>query len=238
MGPQSTHTKQKRQPRYAPGTSRKTRSAVTLLAQVADIERGTRIRERREELHLTQPAVVDLIEKAAWQLPRDHDLHPDKAGKAPVSLRGYQTYEQGGGIIWEKAKLLAQVLQMDVQTLMSGPSDDADGRLRQVDTPELLTVLNGENQFAQALDRFSDAIEKQNGLLEGLGEILERIERKLGQDEQSADRIEAATESLGGAAAQLDAAVQTTIRELESSTPSTPAKAPKTAPKRSRPASN
>jgi hypothetical protein len=120
MDTKSTHTQHRTQRRYAPGSSRGTRSATTLLAQVADIERGQRIRGRREELHLTQPAVVDLLEEAAAELPPTHELHPAKAGKAPVTLRGYQTYEQGGGIVWEKAKLLAQVLQIDVQTMMSG----------------------------------------------------------------------------------------------------------------------
>jgi transcriptional regulator with XRE-family HTH domain len=120
MKTKSRHTQRSAQRSYAAGSSRAGRSVTTLLAQVEDIERGRRIKARREELHLTQPAVVDLLEEAAAALEADHPLHPDKLGKAPVTLRGYQTWERGGGIAWEKAKLLAGVLGADVRALMNG----------------------------------------------------------------------------------------------------------------------
>jgi transcriptional regulator with XRE-family HTH domain len=150
MAAQSNHTKRDCQNDYVSASSRAQRDAGTFLAQLAayveaidvmagtdqqqqqppepseplDTARGNRIKARREELHLTQPAVVDLIAKAAAQLPAEHDLHPENAHKAPVTLRGYQTYERGGGIVWEKAKLLADVLQIDVQALMNGAGSD------------------------------------------------------------------------------------------------------------------
>lgn len=197
MATKSTHTKQRAQRRYAPGTSRGTRSASTLLAQVADVQRGERIRERREELHLTQPAVVDLLDAAAYKLPRSHDLHPDKAGKPPVTLRGFQTYEAGGGIVWEKAKLLAQVLQMDVQEMMSGERVINGGTFRQVDTPELLETLNGDTSLSDVLAELLAAVNRQNQLLARQSDILDAIEERLKEDRSVRDEIAAVIESRG-----------------------------------------
>jgi hypothetical protein len=138
---------------------------------VADVQRGERIRERREELHLTQPAVVDLLEAAAYKLPRSHDLHPDKAGKPPVTLRGFQTYEAGGGIVWEKAKLLAQVLQMDVQEMMSGE-------------PER-TVINGKVVQDASVTPSPFPERTIEGALAG---ILAQIQAQLAEQTRSAQR--------------------------------------------------
>jgi hypothetical protein len=176
-----------------------------LLAQVADVERGERIRGRREALHLTQPAVVELLEREAYALPRAHDLHPDNAGKPPVTLRGYQTYEQGGGIVWEKAKLLAKVLGFEVQEMMNGePVTEAKGSIvRKVDTPELLTMLNSDNALAEALAEFTQAIRKQNQLLDDqttvLGDLkaaMTEIKNMLGKDASIRDETQAATQRL------------------------------------------
>jgi hypothetical protein len=138
-----------------------------LLNQVADIERGQRIRGRREELHLTQPAVVDLMEEAAKALPDTHELHPSKLGRAPVGLRGYQTYEQGGGIVWEKAKLLAEVLHLDVQEMMEGPRE----------TPDLLTPPPAPVDWYRRIEHRLDEHER---ILTGQSAALERIEAALG----------------------------------------------------------
>jgi transcriptional regulator with XRE-family HTH domain len=222
MSTQSTHTKHKRQRGYATGSLRGRHSAVTLRDQVADIERGIRIRERREELHLTQPAVVQLLEEAASRLPEDHDLHPARAGKAPVTLRGYQSYEQGGGIVWEKAKLLAQVLQLEVQAMMSGEPED---------TPDPFAAAHDPQ--AEWMTRMEALIDRQNDLLERQSLILERIEARLEatveQETRAADHIEAATGSLDQSAADLDAAVRRTISGLESAPRSKRPAAKKTA---------
>lgn len=87
------------QKNFAPGTSRGTRRATTLLAQVADLERGDRIKQLREGRHLTQPVVAERV---------------------GVTLRGYQEWEAGGGIQWENAKRLAKVLGSNPDYVMSG----------------------------------------------------------------------------------------------------------------------
>lgn len=186
MATKSTHTQHSSHPRYAPGTSRGPRSAITLLAQVANIERGTRIRARREELHLTQPAVVDLLEEAAEALPESHELHPAKAGKPPVTLRGYQTYEQGGGIVWEKAKLLAQVLQMDVQTMMSGDE--------KTETPDLSKPAGIAGELASILQEIKDQLAEQT-------RVLNEIKTAVASEEQAKKETEEATKRLLAAAA-------------------------------------
>jgi len=170
MVTKSTHTKRQCPRGYVPGSSRGPRTAVTLLAQVADLQRGQRIRERREELHLTQPAVVDLMEKAAYALPRSHELHPDNAGKAPVTLRGYQTYERGGGIVWEKAKLLAQVLQVDVEVLLNG-----DRRGEAPDPFPPIRRENGEDRLARMEQRLIGHAEHIEALLAQQDGVLREI---------------------------------------------------------------
>jgi transcriptional regulator with XRE-family HTH domain len=164
-----------------------------LLAQVANIERGTRIRERREALHLTQPAVVDLLEEAAQALPEDHDLHPAKAGKAPVTLRGYQSYEHGGGIVWEKAKLLAQVLQIDVQAMMSGESDKTE-------TPDPFPQPL-ESELTQVLTELKRQLAENGAALAAQTAMLKQIMALLGE---------------GGAADRLDATLRQAMTNLES----------------------
>lgn len=137
-----------------------------------DIARGERIKARRQELHLTQPAVVDLIEKAAYELPDTHELHPDRAGKAPVTLRGYQTYEGGGGIVWEKAKLLAQVLQIDVQEMMNGALGEYETPLVSSGTP---SPFAGRDDLTERLKRQS--------------RILARIEQAIELEDEAARRL-------------------------------------------------
>jgi hypothetical protein len=211
MDTKSTHTQHRAQRRYAPGSSRGTRSATTLLAQVADIERGQRIRGRREELHLTQPAVVDLLEEAAAELPPTHELHPAKAGKAPVTLRGYQTYEQGGGIVWEKAKLLAQVLQIDVQTMMSGEPERTviNGKVVQDAsvTPSPFPERTIEGALAGILAQIQAQLAEQT-------EVLNEIRQLLTSDQQVTTETQEATRRLLGA-------VDVATRELRGDAPRT-----------------
>lgn len=234
MSTKSTHTQHSRQRRYVAGSSRGTRSATTLLAQVADIERGTRIRERREELHLTQAAVVDLLEEAAKALPRSHGLHPSNLGKPPVTLRGYQTYEQGGGIVWEKAKLLAGVLQIDVQAMMSGEPDTPV-------TPDLSRPVNADSALAEVLAAITAQLAAQTEVLVEVKTtlvdvkgVLVEVKDLLGKDTETADEMRTLTGSLDGAAARLDAHV----KELETRVPQSaprrkPAAKRKSAPKSS-----
>jgi transcriptional regulator with XRE-family HTH domain len=87
------------QKRFVAGTSRGPRRAATLLAQVADLQRGERIKELREQRHLTQPVI---------------------AARVDVTLRAYQEWEAGGGMRWENAKRLARVLGATPDYIMSG----------------------------------------------------------------------------------------------------------------------
>jgi transcriptional regulator with XRE-family HTH domain len=188
MKTKSRHTQRFAQRSYAAGSSRAGRSVTTLLAQVEDIERGRRIKARREELHLTQPAVVDLLEEAAAALGADHPLHPDKLGKAPVTLRGYQTWERGGGIAWEKAKLLAGVLGADVRALMNGvdrqptPDLSRDGAGASVDgglenritriEDTLQEVRRGLQNLHVQREGFLQLLAAQQKVLEGIAGLL------------------------------------------------------------------
>jgi transcriptional regulator with XRE-family HTH domain len=81
-------------------TSQRARSFSTLLAQMADLERGQRIRELRVAKHLTQPAAAEL---------------------AGVTLRAYQAWEAGGGIRFEHVKTLASALEGDADFILNGP---------------------------------------------------------------------------------------------------------------------
>lgn len=188
MRPQSSHTQRGAQRRYVPGSSRGGRNATTLLAQVADIERGTRIRERREELHLTQPGVVELIEQLQDALPTTHRLHRDVLGKAPVGLRGYQTWEAGGGIDWEKAKLLAEVLQMDVREMMHGPREDQPTPDPFADADQDARIAAMEARLMEQADMIRGLIDDQNKLLERQSEILARIEAAVDREDLAATK--------------------------------------------------
>lgn len=100
------------------GASQRSRRAVTLLAQMADMERGQRIKDRRNELHLTQPAVADTV---------------------GVTLRAFQEWEAGGGIRWEHCQHLAGALAVDPEWIMRGdppPTPDLSRDARQLDRIE------------------------------------------------------------------------------------------------------
>src|SRR4051794_39121082 len=85
--------------RFAASSSRRTRRASTLLAQMAELARGERIKQLREDRHLTQPAVAEAV---------------------GVTLRAYQAWEATGGIRWGNAKKLAAFFGIDVQELWAG----------------------------------------------------------------------------------------------------------------------
>jgi hypothetical protein len=190
MNTQSTHTQQRPKRRYVAGSSRGSHSAITLLAQVADKQRGDRIKARHEELHLTEPAVVELMEELAWKLPRTNSLHPEtaaeKKGKErpipPLTLRGFQSYKAGGGIAWEKAKLLAQVLQMDVRVMLHGESEKAE-------TPDPFPPADPESGIAEVLAKLLAAVDKQNKLLDKQTEVLERIEKAIDREDDAAKTL-------------------------------------------------
>lgn len=211
MQTKSRHTKSERERRYAPGSSRQRHNTTTLLLQlaaqvaeqgeqqeVADKERGQRIKARRDDLHLTQPAVVEKMEALAWKLPRSHALHPETAGepgapKAPVTLRGYQAYEKGGGIVWEKAKLLAKVLQMDVEVLLSGPPEPepepepAPDPFAKQDQPVDVRLDAVEGALAEVLAAITSQLAAQTEVLNEIKTLLSK-EQEVTADAREATR--------------------------------------------------
>ena len=120
-----------------PGTWRGPRKASTLLAQMADLERGQRIKELRESRHLTQEAMAD---------------------KLGVTLRGYQEWEAGGGIKWENVKKLAKQHGVEADFLMNGPKPE---------TPDLLgaSQLDRIEKIVTGLADSVGSIEAQLALL-------------------------------------------------------------------------
>jgi transcriptional regulator with XRE-family HTH domain len=133
---------------YVPGTSRRPQRAATLLAQVADLERGERIKALREQvLHLTQPVVAERV---------------------GVTLRAYQEWEAGGGIAWENAKRLAKVLGATPDFIMSGDREALDLGETQLDRIESLVsgldeqmrLLRAEQaaDVAEVLKRIDEAL--------------------------------------------------------------------------------
>lgn len=102
---------------------------------MADLERGRRIAHLRTERHLTQQAVVDRLEAAA----EEAGWTPKKAGHRVVTLRGYQGWEEKGGILWDNAKLLAAVYEVDADWLWSGDAKSV--------TPDVVDALSGGTQM-------------------------------------------------------------------------------------------
>jgi transcriptional regulator with XRE-family HTH domain len=186
------------QRRYAPGSSRGRHSTTTLLAQLQahieavaggqtdldDNERGQRIKARREELRLTQPAVVEMIEAEAWQLPADHPLRPDRAEKPPITLRGLQAWERGGGIVWEKAKLLAAVLRTDVDELLNGPKTVA---------PDLFAPngLPTEERLLALLSKIDARLDDQDKVLREIMAEQARLRSLMAQQDEAARTLAA-----------------------------------------------
>jgi hypothetical protein len=224
MTAQSTHTQRNCPNGYVPASSRKPRDPATFLAQLEayvtaidtmaagtaqdhaeqdtglDAQRGQRIKARRIELHLTQPAVVRLVTQAAYELPPTHELHPDRAGKPPFTLRGYQTYEQGGGIVWEKAVLLAQVLRLDVQDLMSGEAALPV-------TPVKTSARTVEGELADILWEIREQLDDQN-------RVLAEIKAEIAGQKQATAEAETARKRLLDAAAAATRAYEDAARRL------------------------
>lgn len=135
------------------------------------------------------------MEELAWKLPRDHSLHPETAAEEkgkdrpqpPLTLRGLQTYEKGGGIVWEKAKLLAQVLRVDVQEMMSGEYED-------LPTPDLSRPASVEAPLAEILAAITAQLAEQTKVLERIEQALARDQQVRGETDESAERLLAAAD--------------------------------------------
>jgi hypothetical protein len=143
----------------------------TLRAQMDDLARGARIKARREELHLSQPAVVDLMNERA---PADLRARDKRREGKIIRLRGYQEYEAGGGIEWEKAKVLAAVLGSDTHWLMTGEN-------KPTATPDLMAVPeqleNVDGKFTDLVGDVSEQLDRIEGLLSENNQALHRLMR-------------------------------------------------------------
>lgn len=122
------------QHKFVPGASRGPRRAATLLAQMADLERGDRIKALRDGLHLTQPVVADRV---------------------GVTLRGYQEWEAGGGIQWENAKRLAKALRTSPDYIMSGEPQATPDTLRALEPTSLAHL----DQIVARLERIEELVQ-------------------------------------------------------------------------------
>jgi transcriptional regulator with XRE-family HTH domain len=85
-----------------------------MASEMADLERGERIRELREARRLTQPAVWERMCAVGGPKPN---------GKPFISFRMYQRYEEGRGISWEKLRVLAQVLDAGEDYILRGEGE-------------------------------------------------------------------------------------------------------------------
>lgn len=105
-----------------------------------DTDRGQRIKLLREQKHLSQPAVVEQLEK----------LH----GAPVVTLRGYQTWEAGGGLRWEKLKVLAQLHHVTPDYILSGEHPPEQPPAEEPDLHERLDKLEeGQRRIEEKLDK-------------------------------------------------------------------------------------
>jgi len=103
-----------------------------------DEERGQRIKALRDRRHLSQPAVVEGLDKLAR--------------RKVVTLRGYQTWEAGGGIRWENVKVLAAFHQVEPDYILTGQEPEA---------PDLLDSLNGDTRkLEERLDRIERKLDE------------------------------------------------------------------------------
>jgi transcriptional regulator with XRE-family HTH domain len=150
---------------FVPGSSRIPKRLDTLRAQmaseIADLERGERIRELREARRLTQQAV--------WErMCVEGGSKPD--GRPFISLRMYQRYEEGRGISWEKLRVLAEVLDAGEDYILRGEGERRQPRpARSVD-----------NDLAERLASIEDRLERVSDLPQ-LAERLDRIEAAIGE---------------------------------------------------------
>jgi transcriptional regulator with XRE-family HTH domain len=111
-----------------------------------DLARGERIKALREERHLKQPAVIDLLER--------------KVGAKVVGLRGYQLWEAGGGIKWENVTLLADVFGVEPEWIMTGAERHTPP------TPDLAGSLNGDSRSqTEQLDRIETLLRENQQIM-------------------------------------------------------------------------
>jgi transcriptional regulator with XRE-family HTH domain len=210
-----------------------------MASEMADLERGERIRELREARHLTQPAVWERMCAVGGPKPN---------GKPFISFRMYQRYEEGRGISWGKLRVLAEVLDTREDYILRGDGERRQPRpARSIDTDLAERLASIEERLDAsdpvAVDRLDGDLEERISSIEdtlsGITTLLrearseqDRISELLARQSDVLEQIEAATRDAGDAADRLDEAVEQAASSLRSSAPARPAAPPKTSPKR------
>lgn len=143
-------------------TSQITKNLHTVLGQMADLERGKRIKGLREGTidrqtpipsprYLKQRQVIEGVEEMT-------------GGAFFVTIRGYQDWERTGGIKFENAVLLAQLYSVDPDWLFFGPNRGVAS-----ETPDLSAMLNGSRRDdVEVLERLAQIEAKLDRLLTAL----------------------------------------------------------------------
>lgn len=178
-------------------TSRRAEFLDTLRGQMDDVARGERIKALREARRLTQPAVVERMCEVGG---------PKPDGRPHISLRGYQRYEEGGGIPWDKTRVLAQVLDTTEDFILRGEGERRQPRpARSIDTDLAERLANIEERLDAAepvaVDRLDGELEDRITRIEGtLQEVRRGLENLHVQREGFLQLLAAQQEVLEGIA--------------------------------------
>jgi transcriptional regulator with XRE-family HTH domain len=215
---------------FVPGSSRIPKRLDTLRAQmaseIADLERGERIRELREARRLTQQAV--------WErMCVEGGSKPD--GRPFISLRMYQRYEEGRGISWEKLRVLAEVLDAGEDYILRGEGERRQPRpARSVDADlaERLASIEDRLERVSDLPQISERLDHIDAALELAASERQQIAALLARQTELLEAMEAATRHAHDAADRLDESVAEAGRALRAAPPRPPRAAAKRARKR------
>lgn len=174
--------------------------SVTLVPSMGDLERGKRISAAREAKRLTQTAVVGLINT--------------RAGTRLITIRGYQSWEAGGGIRWPKMEILAEVLGVAPEYLMLGdplpdPDPFADRRTGESQLDRIERLLNDHTH------EISDHARIVRTLLHDQTLLLEEIRRLVRAQQEIRDET-----------AELQRLARALVQGRPEADPSSPAGAP------------
>lgn len=101
---------------YRPGSSRNAASLDTFRQQMADFARGQRLKELREDAHLSQE---------------------DAAHKIGVSTKSVRVWEKGGKIKWANAKKAAALYKVDAESLVTREEGVASWGVASDEEPQL-----------------------------------------------------------------------------------------------------
>jgi transcriptional regulator with XRE-family HTH domain len=144
--------------KFAPATWRESRRGHTLRLQMADAERGERIRALKKLRRRKQQQVADAV---------------------GVTLRAYQEWEAGGGLKDENLDALAQFFEVSRSYITDGA---------EADTPDLMATLgNSENGSKGVLTRLTAIEETLARIEETLSDLVaDRAADSLGEEDDEA----------------------------------------------------